>query len=581
MLPHPLGSSRLRLFGILVAIGLGQALAAITIGLLAQRGFDVLVTGKDPLTPSMAFPIAGGLGAGVLMTATLRGWERLVAERLGQNYILEVRDTLFAHLTQVPARDLGQRSRGSMLMRFVGDLAALRSWISLGLARLLVGGVAVGLSTILLMVINVALGLTVGGVLLMGGLVTWAVSPRLLRKTRAARRSQSRLTGEVTERLLQIAVLQASGQERREGKRVKRRGIDVADAMVSRAGAIGVTRAVAEGTAALAAVSALLVGAIEVHAGRATAGTVVAAASIAGLLGGHLRDLGRVAEYAAGARVSREAAARFLSMDPLPDLPQAPALDVGGGEVRLDDVVLGRALRGVTVQASAGQIVAVVGPNGAGKSTLVALVARMVDPDAGRVLVNGQDLRTRSLSSVRKAVGLVGPDMPLLRGSMERNVRYRLPRCDDEEVARVAALCELHAVADDLPNGWRSDVGEGGSRLSAGQRARLTIARAALGRPDVLVLDEAEAHLDRDAAGIVDRVLADHRGTALVVTHRLDLVRRADRVWCLVDGQVAEVGSPDELLNRAGPTARLFARTTDHSRSLRADRGVKIMVSDT
>jgi ABC-type multidrug transport system fused ATPase/permease subunit len=565
MLPRPLARSRLKLFVILVMIGVGQAVAAITIGLLVQRGFDVLVAGTSPITASVALPIAGGLALGVLLTAVLRGVERLVAELLGQSYILEVREVLFTHLTQVPARELGQRSRGSMLMRFVGDLTALKSWVSLGLARLLVGGLAVGLSTALLMFINVSLGLTVGGVLVLGGLATWAVSPRLLRKTRHARRRQSRLTGEVTERLMQIAVLQASGQERREGKRVKRKSSDVADAMVSRAGATGVTRAVAEGTAALAAVAALLVGAIEVQAGRTTAGTVVAAVSIAGLLAGHLRDLGRVAEYAAGARVAREAATRFLNMSPLPDAPAAPAIDVGGGEIWVNDVVLGQALKGVTLQARAGQTVAVVGPNGAGKSTLMALVARMVDPDLGQVCIDGQDLRTRSLSSVRKAIGLAGPDLPLLRGSMDRNVRYRLPRCDDEEVARVAELCELHSVAAQLPDGWRSDVGEGGSRLSAGQRARLTIARAALGRPAVLVLDEAEAHLDRDAAAVVDRVLADHGGTALVVTHRRGLVERADTVWCLAAGRVAEVGTPQQLLSGDGPTARLFAESAAQS----------------
>ncbi|MBA3310702.1 MAG: ABC transporter ATP-binding protein [Nocardioidaceae bacterium] len=564
MLPRPLSRARLGLFGILVGIGVGQAVAAITIGLLVERGFELLVTNTGTVTASVAVPIAAGLGVGVLLTAVLRGVERPVAELLGQRYVVEVRETLFTHLTRVPARELGRRSRGSMLMRFVGDIAALRSWVSLGLARLLVGGLAVGLSTLLLMVINVALGATVGGVLLAGGLATWAASPRLMRKTRHARRHQSRLTGEVTERLTQIAVLQASGQERREGKRVKRKSSRVADAMVSRAGATGVSRAVAEGTAALCAVSVLLVGAIEVRAGRASPGAVVAAVSIAGLLAGHLRDLGRVAEYAAGARVAREAATRFLDMSPLADPPGAPALDVRGGEVQLRDVVLGEALCGVNLHAAAGQTIAVVGPNGAGKSTLVALASRMVDPDEGQVRIDDQDLRTRSLSSVRKAVGLAGPDLPLLRGSMDRNVRYRLPRCDEDEVARVAALCELQAVADDLPDGWRSDVGEGGSRLSAGQRARLTIARAALGRPAVLVLDEAEAHLDRDAAGVVDRVLADHHGTALVVTHRRELAQRADQIWCLINGRVAEVGPPGQLLNGTGPTARLFARHPEH-----------------
>ncbi|MDQ3628742.1 MAG: ABC transporter ATP-binding protein/permease [Actinomycetota bacterium] len=559
MLPRPLSRSRLGLFATLVAIGVGQAVAAIAIGLLVQRGFDTLVSGTGPITASVALPIAAGLAVAVLLSATLRGVERFAAERLGQHYVLEVRETLFKHLTRVPARDLGRRSRGSMLMRFVGDLSSLRAWVSLGLSRLLVGGLAVGLSMVVLTVINVALGLTVAVVLLLGALATWAVSPRLMRKTRHARSRQSRLTGEVTERLTQIAVLQASGQGRRENKRVRRKSTAVADAMVSRAGATGVTRAVAEGTAAMAGVCALLVGAVEVQAGRTSPGTIVAAVSIIGLLAGHLRDLGRVAEYATAASVAREAARRFLSMQPLPDPSGAPALELAGGRVDLHDVSLGQVLRGVNLHADAGQRVAVVGPNGAGKSTLVSVIARLVDPDHGEVHIDGQELRTRSLASVRNAIGIASPDLPLLKGSMDRNVRYRWPRCDQSEVDRVADMCDLQSVAADLPDGWRSDVGDGGSRLSAGQQARLAVARAALGRPAVLVLDEAEAHLDRHASAVVDRVLADHQGTALVVTHRRELVERCDQVWCLVDGQVVETGTPRDVLQGDGPTARLFA----------------------
>ena len=137
---------------------------------------------------------------------------------------------------------------------------------------------------------------------------------------------------------------------------------------------------------------------------------------------------------------------------------------------------------------------------------------------------------------------------------------YRLPRAPAAELQRVAALCGLDELVADLPDGWRSDVGEGGSRLSAGQRARVAVARAVLGEPPLLLLDEAEAHLDETAAALVDRVLAAHTGTALVVTHRRALVERADVVWCLVDGQVVEVGAPEALLAGDGPTAQLFGR---------------------
>jgi len=566
MLPRPLSASRRGAFIGLVAIGIGQALAAIGIALLVERGFNLLVSTSAPVPAGTVSALVAGLVLAVAGTAVLRGVERVACERVGQHYVREVREVLFAHLTRVPARALGHKHRGSMLVRFIGDLSAQRLWVSRGLARLLVAGVAIGLAVTALAVMNPWLGLAVGGVLTGGALATWAASPRLLRTARTSRRHRSKLTGEVTERLTQLGVVQAAGQERRESKRVGRHSSRVSEAMIDQARASGWMRAIAEGTAAAAAVAALLVGALQVRAGQATPGTVVAALSIAGLLSSYLRDLGRVAEYAAAASVARAAAQRFLDLPALPDPAGLPDLNGERGELDLDAVSLGDALHRVTLRAEPGQTIAIVGPNGAGKSTLVALAARQVDPDHGHVLIDGQDLRTRNLASVRRAVGISSPDLPLLSGSLDRNVRYRIPRCDDIEVARVVALCDLDELAAALPEGWRSNVGEGGNRLSAGQRARISVARAALGRPALLVLDEAEAHLDRGAATVIDRVLADHTGTALVVTHRRELVERADVVWCLAEGRIAEAGPPHRLLTGHGLTALLFDRAAATNR---------------
>lgn len=558
-LPKPIARSRLGFFLRLVAVGVAQAGAAIGTAILVGVGFDRLVNGTAPVSASLVLWIAGGLVLAVALTASMRAVERVTAERLGQHYVTEVRDRLFRHLTRVPAREFGRRHRGSMLMRFVGDLTALRAWVSLGLARLLVSGVAISLALIALSVINLALGAAVAVVLAAGALATWATTPRLLRSSRMARRRRARLTGEVTERLTNVGVLQASGQERRERRRVGKHSGRLAEAMIDRAKASGLARAIAEGTAGAAGAAALLVGALEVRSGRTSPGTVVAAVAVVGLLAGYLRDLGRVAEYAAGAQVAREAARRFLALPTLSDPAGLPALAAEHGRLELEAIGFGEALAGVTLRAQPGQTVAVVGPNGAGKSTLAAVAARLIDPEHGRVVLDGQDVRDCSLASVRAAVGVAGPDLPLLKGSMERNVRYRAPQAAQEEVDRVSALCGLDELAAELPEGWRSDVGDGGGLLSAGQRARVAMARAALDRPSLLVLDEPEAHLDREAAAVIDKVLADHTGTALVVTHRRDVVERADVVWCLVDGRVAEVGPPSRVLSGAGPTARLFA----------------------
>lgn len=557
-LARPLSRARLPLFGWLVVIGTGQAIGTVGTALLVEVAFDALFAGDQPARAGQVALLSSGLVAAVGLAAGMRAAERVGAERLGQHYVTQVRAQLFDHLTRVPARELGQRNRGSMLLRFVGDLSALRSWVSLGLARLLVAGIAIVLAITALAVINAGIGLVVAGVLLCGAVATWRINPRLLDSAKVARNRRAKLTGEVAERLSHVGVLQAAGQEHRERRRVGKYSRRVSVAMVDRARAAGAARGIAEGTAGLAAVAVLLLGSMEVRAGRATVGTVVGAMAVAGLIAGHLRDLGRVTEYAAGAKVAREAARRFLTLPTLSDPPGLPDLVPGPGRIDLEALGLGDALLGVTLRSQAGQTVAIVGRNGAGKSSLVSLVARLVDPDHGRVLLDGQDVRTCNLASVRAAVGVAGPDLPLLRGTVERNVRYRQPAASRDELDRVARLCGLDDLVGELPRGWQAEVGDGGSRLSAGQRARVAVARAALGRPSVLVLDEAEAHLDRKAADVVDQVLADHTGTALVVTHRRELVERADVVWCLDNGRVAEVGPPGVLLAADTRTARLF-----------------------
>jgi ABC-type multidrug transport system fused ATPase/permease subunit len=185
----------------------------------------------------------------------------------------------------------------------------------------------------------------------------------------------------------------------------------------------------------------------------------------------------------------------------------------------------------------------VVGPNGSGKSTLLALAARLLDPQAGTVSIDGQDLRSVTAASVRRAVGLAGPDVPLLSGDVERNLRYRCPEADGDELLRVRLLTGLDEVLDDLPEAEATRMLEGGRGLSAGQRDRLALARAIVGDPAVLLLDEVDAHMHEAAAAAVHRVIEDRRGrrTTLVVTHREDLLATADLVWHLDGGRLARV----------------------------------------
>jgi len=561
-LPRLLASGRRRgLLARLLANGVAQAVALVATALLVQRAFDRLIGAPRELSGSTLAAYGGGLALAAVAAGALRLGERTDAERLGQHYVHTLRMTLYGRLVTLSPRTVQRRSQGGVVLRFVGDLTAIRQWVSLGLSRVLVSGTFLVTALAVLAVVSPALAAAVGGIVALGVAVAFALGRPMRATARAARRRRTRLAANLTEQVGAVAVVQSFGQVERETGRVARQSRRLGRSMVTRARVIGRLRGATEAVAGLATGAALLVGATEVAAGRASPGTVVAAMMIVGLLIAPLRDLGRVPEYWHASRVSLEKARSFANTRPrMEERPNALPLAPGPGRLDIRAVTVEGALDRVTASVEPGQVVAVVGPNGAGKSSLLGLLGRLADPDEGEVLLDGQDLREHTLPSVRASVGTAGPDLPLLRGSVARNLRYRQPDAPPEELARVWRLCELDDVLADLAQGGDTRSGEGGRALSAGQRQRVTLARALVGDPPVLLLDEADANLDALAAGVLDRVVETLHGrrTVVMVTHRTAAVQAADVVWHLAAGRLVEVGSPEELFSLDGPTARMF-----------------------
>jgi ABC-type transport system involved in Fe-S cluster assembly fused permease/ATPase subunit len=258
----------------------------------------------------------------------------------------------------------------------------------------------------------------------------------------------------------------------------------------------------------------------------------------------------------------------ILEQNPeIQDRPDAPRLVVSEGSVRFDNVEFNydpgrKILRGVSFEAPAGKTIAIVGPSGAGKSTISRLLFRFYEPSAGRITIDGQDISAVTQASLREAIGMVPQDTVLFNDTILYNIRYGRDGATDEEVAAAANDAQIDAFIRSLPQGYRSQVGERGLKLSGGEKQRVAIARTVLKAPPILVLDEAtsalDSHTEREIQDALERVSRNR--TSLVIAHRLSTIVTADEIIVLDQGRIAERGTHGQLLASGGLYASMWNR---------------------
>ena len=550
-LPRIAGEGRGRRIALVAVLALGQAAAA---GIAAFATRDVFAAFRDGLAglPSRALALIALAG---LAIAVLRVAERVVAERVGQDYAASLRLKLFVHLTQMSARDVSDRRCGGLAMRFVGDLAAVRGWVSLGIARLISGSIVLPVACGVLFLLNPNLGFAAAIPIGLGLVVMGLTGPRLGPAHRRLRARRARLAADMTERIPHAPELRLLGRTKTEKTRLLRRTEKLITSALDRARGAALLRAVPDAVSGLAAASVFLVA---LRSGAPAAEAAGAMAAV-GLMIQPIRDLAGVWDRHRAWVAARDKCEAMLAAPRL-DRPRAAMrepLQDSPRFIRFSGVSAG-ALANIDIEAAPGQKIAIIGGNGVGKSTLLNLAAGLEQPQKGEVLLGGRAPNGLGATERRRLIALVGARSPILAGSLRRALTMGAhTRPSDAAILAQAEVFGLEKVISRF-GGLDGKVAEGGRNLSAGEAKRVLLTRAALAAPHFMFLDEPDDALDADGPRLVERLVRHGEATTLIVTHNLAVARRMDMLWFVDRGRIVEAGPPADLLTGCGPTARFF-----------------------
>jgi len=552
---------RRRRIGVVLALAAVSAAAPSAGWWLVGDAIDNGIRADDEsrLLLDVALYVAVNAVAWLLGTTT---W--LLLAGIGQQIVLDLRRDLFDHLTSLSLRYFSEQKAGWIIARLTSDVDALSDVLNQGLTTLVINSLTLGAAVVWLFVLDWRLGLVALLVLPPGLLVTRWFQRRSHAAFSEVRTRIAAVTAQLAESVSGMAIVQAFNRERafqrefEELNEANRRANVVAQKLSS------VFFPAIELLGVIATVAVLFAGALMIDDGTLQIGVLIAAVGLLQLVFQPLQELSELYGQVQAASAAMGKITTILDAEQdIVDRPKAKPMGRIDGRLELDRVRFAYGasdvIHGIEIDVSPGGCVALVGESGGGKSTTAKLIARFYDPREGVVRVDGVDLRDVKLRTYRRQLGVVLQDPFLFSGTIADNIRFAKPDASDEEVLAAAAAIGVDRVAARFEAGIDHVVREGGAGLSAGERQLISIARALLADPRILILDEATSNIDRPTEVLIekafDRLLRGR--TSVIIAHRLATVRRADEILVVENGRITQRGSYDALLAREGPFRRL------------------------
>jgi ATP-binding cassette subfamily B protein len=548
---------RKQLWGSLVFAWLAMGMTVL-IPLLIGNTINEIVAGSKGHSHAPLLPLAVAILGAAILRVGLTVVRRLVAGKVSLAVEFDLRQRFYSHLQSLELGFFDTQQTGQLMSRATVDLQSIRFFLGYGLIFITQNLLTITLAAAVMLVLNPGLAL----IALAPAPIVIYTAGRYNRLSRPAlqevQQRIAELTAEAEENVSGIRIVKAFAREEHQLHRFRRAISRVFDQSIYSTKLQAFFSPIIGLLPQLGTAAVLLVGGRQVINGSLSVGELTAFYVYLAMLTAPMRMLGIAMGMSQRAIASGNRLFEILDREPqIKSPPGAPPLPVGGGEVEMRGVTLrydgsGPALTDIDLDVAPGKTVALVGPSGAGKTSLVALIARLYDPSEGAVLVDGADVRSVDVASLRSEIAFVADESFLFSASVAENIAYAHPEATRVQIEEAARRAQADVFIRDLPDGYETRVGERGLTLSGGQRQRIAIARALLADPRVLILDDATSSVDARTERAIKRGLREvmEGRTTFIIAHRLSTISLADEIVVIDGGRIVDRGTHDELMKR-------------------------------